>query len=129
MINDMQKKFAIDTLKNVLHILHEKKFDNILSVVCETEIENIEDFLLEFVQGTLELNDFDAIDEYGADCSFNPQYEYSQLQMDEYDDHHGFYLEYEMTSNSQLVDMVIQLDFLYNDNSTLKSVLKNISPM
>lgn len=120
--------FAIETLKNVLHILHEKRFDDILTAVADTQIENPAQFLAEFVQGTLELNDFDTIDEYGTECSFKPNYEYSQTEMYAYDDGRGFLVEYEMTSASKLVDMVLQLEFLYESNGNLKSILKNIDP-
>lgn len=129
MIEDKQRAFAIEILKNILHILHEKNFADIFSATDECAVENPEDFLTEFVQGTLELNGFDTIDEYGAECSFKPQYAYSQLSMDEYSDNSGFYIEYEMTSGGELVDMVLQLDFLYNKDLTLKSVLKDISPL
>lgn len=74
------KEQPIETLKKVLHVFHEKRFGDILSVVSRSEIEAPEDFLSEFMQGTLELNNFDTIDEYGKPCSFKPKYEYSQLQ-------------------------------------------------
>lgn len=66
-----------------------------------------------YVEKTLELNDFDTIDEYGVACNFHPPYEYSQLEIYDYNDHSGFTVDYEMTSNSELVDMTLQLEFLY----------------
>lgn len=67
---------------------------------------------LDMLKKTLELNDFDTIDEYGVACNFHPPYEYSQLEIYDYD-HSGFAVDYEMTSNSELVDMTLQLEFLY----------------
>ncbi len=39
--------------------------------------------------------------------------EYSQLEIYDYNDHSGFVADYEMTSNSELVDMTLRLEFLY----------------
>ena len=46
-------------------------------------------------------------------CNFHPPYEYSQLEIYDYNDHSGLAVDYEMTSNSELVDMTLQLEFLY----------------
>ena len=126
MINNEVKDKAIGTLKKILQLFHEKRFGDILSVVSKSKIENPEEFLSEFMQGTLELNNFDTIDEYGEPCSFKPKYEYSQLQFYEYDN--SFVIEYAMTSNSDLVDMVLQLEFLYMDNGKIESVFVNVEP-
>lgn len=112
---------AIEVLKNILHALHEKRFGDVISYVDESEIEDLETYLTESVQETIEMNDFFTIDEYGAPCLFNPAYEYSQLDMDEYNDKSGFYLEYAMTSDGDLVDITLQFKFLYTE-SGLKSV-------
>lgn len=122
-----EKEEALNVLKNILHALHNKDFEAIHSYVQESEIDDLENYLIEFVQDTLELNDFDVIDEYGIECNFKPKYEYSQLNIDEYDDKSGFYLDYDLTSNGDLVDLTLQLKFLYTDNG-LKSILVNIEP-
>ncbi len=121
------KTEAIEVCKKILTALHTNKFSNVTSLVDESEIEDLEDFLSEFLHGTLEENGFDAVDEYGAECSFKPNYEYSQLTIDEYDDKSGFYLDYEMTSDGELVDLILQLEFIYEDDG-IKSIFKNIDP-
>ena len=60
--------------------------------------------LLEYIDESLQLNDFDKIDEYGVECNFHPNYEYSQLQVYEFNDQTGFVVEYAMTSDSELED-------------------------
>lgn len=127
-MKEMIKGQAIETLKSILHAFHEKRFEDILSLVSASEIEKPEEFLTEYMQGTLELNDFDAIDEYGVPCSFQPKYDYSQLEFYENNHNHSFLLEYAMTSGSDLVDMVLQLEFLYMDNGEIKSIFKNVDP-
>lgn len=127
-MTELIKGQAIEVLKSILHAFHEKKFEDILSIVSESEIEEPENFLTEFMQGTLALNDFDVIDEYGIPCSFQPSYAYSQLEFYEKKDKSGFTLEYAMTSGADLVDMVLQLEFLYTDTGELKSIFKNVDP-
>lgn len=57
----------------------------------------------------------------------DPKYEYSQLSVYEYADHSGFTVDYEMTSNSELVDLTLQLKFLYT-NSGFHIILLNVEP-
>lgn len=118
---------AVAVLEKILKAFHNKNFSEVQAIVDESEIDDLEDFLAEFMQGTLELNDFDAIDEYGAECNFKPQYEYSQLSIELYNDNSGFYLEYDMTSNGELVDMVLQLKFIFTENG-LKIIFENVDP-
>lgn len=118
---------AIAVLEKILKAFHNKEFSNVRAIVDESEIDDLEDFLAEFMQGTLELNDFETIDEYGAECSFKPQYEYSQLSIELYNNKSGFYLEYDMTSNGELVDMVLQLKFIFTENG-LKIIFENVDP-
>ena len=72
--------------------------------------------MLEYLHDTLLPHDFDKIDEYGVECNFHPNYEYSQLQVYEFNNQTGFAVEYQMTSNSELVDLTLQLEFLYNED-------------
>ncbi len=76
------KVTAMEICKKILTALHTNNFSKVSSLVDESEIEDLEDFLSEFLQGNLEANGFDSVDEFGAECSFQPDYEYSQLTMD-----------------------------------------------
>lgn len=127
-MKEQHKEQAIGIIKNILHAIHEKRYGDIITYVDETETKDIDE-LFEFVQGTLELNDFDAIDEYGVSCNFHPEYEYSQLNFYEYNNLSGFEVEYAMTSDSELVDMVLQLKFLYTDDvDRMKSIFITVDP-
>lgn len=86
-----------------------------MNYVDESEIDDLNEFF-GYVEKSLELNDFDTIDEQGVECHFNPPYEYSQLEIYDYDDQTGFAVDYDLTSNSELVDMRLQVEFLYTDN-------------
>lgn len=126
-ITEDDRKVALETLSAILHALHVKRFQDVSLYVDKSEVDNIEEFLSEYVKGTLELNDYNSIDEYGVACSFRPSYEYSQISIDEYNDKTGFLLDYEMTSGGELVDLVLQLKFIYTNNG-LQRIFHNIDP-
>ena len=127
-----QEAFAIETLKNILHLFHEKRYDEVPGAVDESEIDDLPHYLREYIQGTLDLNDMDTFDEYGAPCSFHPQYEYHQLHFfDHYNDNSqcdGFSLDYEMTSGAELCQLVLQLVFLYQPDGSLRRVFQCVDP-
>lgn len=127
MINSNKtKESAINILKNILFFLHNKDFKSIMSIISDSEIDDLEEYLNEYFIGTLEENGYTTIDEYGVKCSFNPPYQYSQLDIYDYNDGSGFLLEYAMTSNGDLVDMSLQLEFLYTENKDTKCIFKGI---
>ena len=74
-ISQEHQAVAIETLKTILHLFHEKRYDEVPGAVDESEIEDLPGFLREFIQGTLDLNGMETFDEYGAPCNFHPQYE------------------------------------------------------
>lgn len=117
---------AIEVIKQILHELHKENFTGVFSCVDESKVTDM-DLLSECVQGTLELNDFSGIDEYGVPCNFAPPYEFKQLNFYEYKNGSGFSAEYQMTSDSTLVDLVLQVEFLYSENG-LKSVFLGVDP-
>ena len=90
-ITENEKEYAIETLKKILNALHEKKYNEVIKCVDESEIENLTEFLSGPIQETLNINNFDTIDEYGVECNFHPNYEYSQMRMEKYKDSEDFY--------------------------------------
>ena len=118
-INEEEK--IIEVITKILKAIHLKKYEEIMDCVDKSEVDDLSD-LFECVEKSLEYNGFGSIDEYGAACNFRPQYEYSQ-----YDNHSGFAVDYQMTSDSELVDLTLQLEFLYI-KSGLKTVFVGIDP-
>ena len=117
---------VIEALKKILRAIHLNSYRDIMDSVDGSEVDDLRE-LLEYIDDSLQLNDFDKIDEYGVECNFHPNYEYSQLQVYEFSDQTGFAVEYQMTSNSELVDLTLQLEFLYNeDGYKLTSI--NVDP-
>lgn len=126
MIKNEYKQHVIDVITKVLKAIHNKDYNDISNIVDQSEITDMES-LFHCVQKSLEMNGFDCIDEYGIPCNFHPKYEYSQIRFYEFDNHSGFDVEYDLTSSSELVDMCLQMKFLYT-KSGLKSIFESISP-
>jgi len=117
---------VIEVLKKILRAIHLNNYRDIMDCVDGSEADDVRE-LLKYIDDSLQLNDFDKIDEYGVECNFHPNYEYSQLQVYEFNDQTGFAVEYQMTSISELVDLTLQLEFLYNeDGYKLTSI--NVDP-
>lgn len=106
---------VIEVLKKILRAIHLNNYSEIMDCIDSSEVDDVRE-LLEYIDDSLQLNDFDKIDEYGVECNFHPNYEYSKLQVYEFNDQTGFAVEYQMTSNSELVDLTLQLEFLYNED-------------
>lgn len=123
-INEEEK--IIEVITKILKAIHLKKYEEIMDCVDKSEVDDLSD-MFACVEKSLEYNGFGSIDEYGAACNFRPQYEYSQLSIYEYDNHSGFAVDYQMTSDSELVDLTLQLEFLYT-KSGLKTVFVGIDP-
>lgn len=116
----------IEVITKILKAIHLKKYEEIMDCVDKSEVDDLNE-MFECVEKTLEYNGFGSIDEYGAACNFHPQYEYSQLSIYEYDNHSGFAVDYQMTSDSELVGLTLQLEFLCT-KSGLEIVFVGIDP-
>ena len=131
-MTEQHKEVAIQTIKDILHVLHEKRYEDLPSCVDEMEWDDTEQ-IRECIQGTLDMNGFDAFDEYGVPCNFHPQYEYHH-EVDFYErsggfgeGSDGFDAEYDLTSGGELVYLRLQLRFLYMENG-LKRIFHTIDP-
>ena len=125
-MTEQDKEIAIQTVKDILHILHEKRYVDLPSCVDEMEWDDTEE-IRECIQGTLDMNDFDAFDEYGVPCNFHPQYEYHH-EVEFYERPEGFDAEYDLTSGGEMVDLRLQLGFLYLEGR-VKRIFHTIDPM
>ena len=125
-MTEQDKEVAIQTVKDILHVLHEKRYEDLPSCVDEMEWDDTE-AIRECVQGTLDMNGFDAFDEYGVPCNFQPSYEYHH-EVEFYERPDSFDAEYDLTSGGEMVDLRLQLNFLYLKDG-LKRIFCTIDPM
>ena len=113
--NYQKEEKVIEVLKKILRAIRLNNYSEIIDCVDGSEVDDVRE-LLEYIDDALELNDLNKIGEYGVECNFHPNYEYSQLQVYEFNDQTGFAVEYQMTSDSELVDLTLQLEFLYQED-------------
>ena len=113
--NYQKEEKVIEVLKKILRAIRLNNYSEIIDCVDGSEVDDVRE-LLEYIDDSLQLNDCDKIDEYGVECNFHPNYEYFQLQVYEFNDQTGFAVEYQMTSDSELVDLTLQLEFLYQED-------------
>ena len=95
------------------------------SCVDELEWDDTEQ-IRECIQGTLDMNGYDAFDEYGIPCNFHPSYEYHH-EVNFYECPGEFYAEYDLTSGGELVYLRLQLRFLHLEDG-LKRIFHTIDP-
>ncbi len=126
-MTEQDKKIAIQTIKDILHVLHEKRYEDLPSCVDEMDWDDTEE-IRECIQGTLDMNGFDTFDEYDVPCNFHPQYEYHHEVRFIKKSPEGFEAEYELTSSGELVDLCLQLRFLYLEGK-VKRIFHTIAPM
>ncbi len=124
-MTEQHRETAIQTVKDILHVLHEKRYEDLPSCVDEMEWNDTEE-IRECIQGTLDMNGFDAFDEYGVPCNFHPSYEYHH-KVEFYEHSDGFDAEYDLTSGGEMVYLRLQLVFLYREDG-LKRIFHTIDP-
>lgn len=124
-MTEQHRETAIQTVKDILHVLHEKRYEDLPSCVDEMEWNDTE-VIRECIQGTLDMNGFDAFDEYGVPCNFHPSYEYHH-EVEFYEHSDGFDAEYDLTSGGELVNLRLQLVFMYREDG-LKRIFHTIDP-
>ncbi len=111
MISEIKaKRTAEPIVKFVVDCIADKRYTDIKSKVSVKEDEAMTpDLLEEIVEDFLSFNDLPCIDKYDTPCSFNPSYEYNQLEI--YTDDDGFETEYALTTNSELNDLTLVMRF------------------
>lgn len=124
-MTEKHKQVAVQTIKDILHVLHEKRYEDLPSCVDEMEWVDTEE-IREYIQGTLDMNGYDVFDEYGVPCNFHPSYEYHH-EVEFYERLDGFEAEYDLTSGGELVYLRLQLKFLYMEDG-LKRIFRMIDP-
>lgn len=114
-------------LKNVVDLLAEKDYQGIKKIV---ELENLTtELIAEVVEGYLELNGLSHIDKYEAACNLPTNQAYCQMNGGFYKDNSGFWIDYDLTTDSELNDLTLQMSFLFEKNNQIKPFLLDIHVM
>lgn len=80
----------------------------------------------EMVEEFLALNSYPYIDRFETPCSFSPQYVYHQLSCTAYKDGSGFHVDYDLTTNGELNDLTLQMDFRFSQDNTVMATILDL---
>ena len=106
-----KKTYALNLLKKILIALHEKRFEDVVSLVDESTL-NAED-MEECIQGTVEINEYRTMDKYIAK-------NLAGFEVNE----DSFYIEYYITADGgNDLPLILIIDFTCNDDGSIKACL------
>ncbi len=111
------EQLAKPVVKELVNCIAEKRYADI-EQYAELEGISLSDFK-ELVEGFLEINELPYIDRFEVPCTFHPQYEYHQLSCIVYRDGRGFHVDYDLTTDGELNDLTLQMDFLFTASGAL----------
>ncbi len=106
-------KLAEPIIKNVVNMLAEKRYDELEKIVELNAVSA--DILCDMVEEYLKINGFPYIDKYGVSCNFTPPNQYRQLSCILYSNGSGFHVNYDLTTDSELNDLTLQMKFQFGE--------------
>ena len=96
---------------------------------AEFEVDTVELFQ-ESAEGYLEINQLSHFDGYDVPCNFNPHYqngnEYHKFEVFLWKNNKGFSVDYDLTTNGDINDLTLQMDFFFQEDGSLKAVITDI---
>lgn len=108
------EQLAEPVVKEIVNCISEKRYADI-EKYAEFEDISLSDFT-ESVEGFLEINELPYIDRFEVPCTFTPQYKYHQLSCIVYRDERDFHVDYDLTTDGELNDLTLQMDFLFTES-------------
>lgn len=109
-------------VEQIINAISEKNYSKIAEIVDDLDCWSISK-IEECADGFKLINDLECFDSYGISCSFKPKYEYHQLKFYNWNDGKGMSCEYDLTTNGDLNDLTLMIDFYYEENM-IRSVFK-----
>lgn len=111
------EQMAEEVVKKVVNMIAERRYGEITKIADMGTFTG--ELIRELVEDYLELNELPYIDHYDAGCNFHPGYEYKQLSIIYYSNGRGFHVDYDLTTQEELNDLTLQMEFLYNGREDL----------
>lgn len=111
------EQLATPAVKEIVNCIFERRYSDIEKYA---EFEGITlPVFTELIEGFLEINELPYINRFEVSCTFNPQYEYHQLSCIVYRDGRGFHADYDLTTDGELNDLTLNMDFLFTESGAL----------
>lgn len=127
MNKDMAEHIAENIIKQVVDMIADRRYEQ-LDNIAELDALTAED-IKELAEGYLELNELSCIDHFDMECNFHPRYEYQQLNFYHYNNGSGMAADYDMTTDGELNDLTLQMEFLYEGTEGLKAKILDLHVM
>lgn len=108
---------AEPVVKEIVNCIAEKRYADI-EKYAEFEYLSLSEFT-EIIEKFLELNELPYMDRFEVPCTFRPRYEYHQLSCIVYKDGSGFHVLYGLTTDGELNDLTLRMDFLFTESGAL----------
>ena len=118
---------AEPVVKEIVNCIAEKRYADIKKY-ADCEAISLPG-LIEEIEGFLELNELPYIDKFNIPCTFNPQYEYHQLSCIPYKDGSGFHMDYGLTTDGDLNDLTLQMEFIFTESGSLAARILDVHVM
>lgn len=78
------------------------------------------------VEEYLAFNSYPCIDRFEIPCSFSPLNGYRRLSCIAYKDGSGFHVDYDLTTNGELNDLTLQMDFRFSQDNTVTATILDL---
>ena len=121
------ERLAGPIVNKIVNCISEKRYADIRKYV-EFEGISLSEFT-ELIESFLELNKLPYMDRVGIPCTFTPQYEYHQFSCIMYSDGNGFHAVYNLTTDGNLNDLTLQMDFLLMESDALAAKVLDVHVM
>ncbi len=124
MMNKQEAKKLVEPIvREVVNCISEKRYADIEKYAQFSDL-SLSDFT-ELIKGFLEINELPYMDRFEVPCNFNPQYEYHQLTCGVYKDEKDFWADYQLTTDGELNDLTLQMEFLFTESGALAAKVLN----
>ena len=114
------KALAEPIVQEVVNCMADGRYDLIPNYAeFQDESVTIEDFK-EWAEDYLKDNELSHYDRYGVPNNFQPQYDkslYHQFSVYLYNNGTGFEVNYDLTTDSEINDLTLIMEFLFSDNA------------
>ena len=111
------EQLAEPVVKEIVNCISEKRYADI-EKYAEFNGISLSNFT-RLIEDFLEINELPYMDRFEIPCTFNPQYEYHQLSCIVYSDGSSFHADYDLTTDGELNDLTLQLDFRFTESGML----------
>ena len=120
------KVLAEPIVKEIVDCMADGRYDLIPKYAgFQDETTTVDDFK-EWAEGYLEDNELSHYDRYGVPNNFQPSYDkslYHQFSVYLYNNGTGFEVDYDLTTDSELNDLTLIMEFLFSDNGIKANIV------